>query len=223
MEIPYKIEHRNVKYPRLEFKGLQLLVILPPKIREPSEIIQKRKTWIEKKWSIIQQAIKQAGNPKGFMILGHPYTIEHAVTDKPSIDHTQKRIKLNPENPKHYEAILQELKSLLKQKIQPIIEEYAKKLGFTPNMTLIKRQQTKWGSCSNKRNITLNLKLICLPEQTIRYIIYHEINHLKHKRHNQAFWQKISQEFPDYKQQEKKLLEYWFYTELLFQNLTKTY
>ncbi|MEM2507244.1 MAG: SprT family zinc-dependent metalloprotease [Nitrososphaeria archaeon] len=222
MEIPYRIEHRNVKYPRLEFKGLKLLVILPPGITEPSEIIRKRKTWIEKKWNVIQEAIKQAGTPKdGFMIFGEPYSIEYVKTDNPTMDHVQKRIKLDPENPKQQKLILKELKTLLKQKIQPIIEEYAKKIGFRPNKAFIKRQQTKWGSCSIKRNITLNLKLVCLPEQTIKYIIYHELAHLKHKRHDEAFWQIISQEFPDYKQQEKKLLEFWFHTEMLFQNLSK--
>jgi len=220
MEIPYKIEHRNVKYPRLEFKGLQLLIILPPEIAEPSEIIQKRKQWIEKKWNIIQEAIKQASTLKDFMIFGEPYSVEHTETHKPAIDHLQKRIKLDPKNPKHQQLLIKKLKSLLKHKILPIIEDYAKKLGIKPNKILIKRQQTKWGSCSSKRNITLNLKLVCLPEQTIKYIIYHEMTHLKHKRHNQAFWQTISREFPDYKQHEKKLLGYWFHTEILLKNLT---
>lgn len=220
MEIPYKIEHRNVKYPRLEFKGLQLLIILPQEIADPSEIIQKRKKWIEKKWNIIQEAIKQASTLKDFMIFGEPYSVEHTETHKPTIDHLQKRIKLDPKNPKHQQLLIKKLKSLLKHKILPIIEDYAKKLGIKPNKILIKRQQTKWGSCSSKRNITLNLKLVCLPEQTIKYIIYHEMTHLKHKRHNQAFWQTISQEFPDYKQHEKKLLGYWFHTEILLKNLT---
>jgi len=48
MEIEYKIEHRKVKYPRLEFKGLQLLVILPLEIRDPYEVIEKRRKWIQK-------------------------------------------------------------------------------------------------------------------------------------------------------------------------------
>jgi predicted metal-dependent hydrolase len=102
-----------------------------------------------------------------------------------------------------------------------VIEEYAIELGFKPNKIFVKRQKTKWGSCSNKKNITLNLKLVCLPEQTLKYIIFHEITHLKYKRHNQIFWQTISQKFPNYKEQERKLLEYWFTTELLFQNIIK--
>jgi hypothetical protein len=81
-------------------------------------------------------------------------------------------ILLNRENPKHSKLILNQLKKLLKRKIKSIIAEYTSKYGLQINKILIKRQQTKWGSCSGKKNITLNLKLVCLPEQIIRYIIY---------------------------------------------------
>jgi len=86
---------------------------------------------------------------------------------------------------------------------------------------MIRRQQTKYGSSSDEKNTSLNLKLVCLPEEVIRYVILHEMMHLKYKRHNQIFWQMISQEFPNYKEQEQKLLEYWFATELFFKNLLK--
>ena len=42
MEISYEVEHRDVKYPRLEFKGLTLLVILPHEIDDATEILEKR-------------------------------------------------------------------------------------------------------------------------------------------------------------------------------------
>jgi len=222
MEIPYKIEYRKVKYPRLEFKGLELLIILPPEIKEPSKIIEKRKAWIQRKWNIIQEAIKKAGMPKDFMIFGETYLIEKTKTiEKPIISLTEKKIYLDRENLKHSNLILNQLKKLLKMKVKSIIAEYTSKYGLQINKILIKRQQTKWGSCSGKKNITLNLKLVCLPDQILRYIIFHELTHLKHKRHNQAFWQAISQEYPNYKEYEQKLLEYWFITEMLFKNLIR--
>jgi predicted metal-dependent hydrolase len=221
MEIPYKVIHRKVKYPRLEFKDLQLLVILPMEINDPFEIIEKRKTWIQKKWSDIQEAIKQAEKPKDFMIFGETYIIENSKISKPTINHNTKKIQLNQENTRHMKIILNQLKELLNAKAKSIIEEYQKKLELKPNKILIKRQYTKWASCSDRKNISLNIKLICLPENMVKYVIYHEITHLKHKKHNYTFWQTISQEFPNYKKQEQNLREYWFTTEFLFQNLTK--
>jgi predicted metal-dependent hydrolase len=221
VEIKYKIEHRNVRYPRLEFKGLQLLVILPLEMRDPYEVIEKRKKWIQKKWNIIQEAIKKVSTLKDFMIFGETYMIERNRAETPMIDHTSKKILLNPENPKHRKIILKNLKNLLRMKIKPIIEEYIKRYSIYPNKIMIRRQQTKWGSCSDKKNISLNLKLVCLPDEVIKYVIFHEMIHLKYRRHNQIFWQVISQEFPSYKEQEQKLLEYWFATEMFFKNLEK--
>jgi len=224
MEIPYKVEHRNVKYPRLEFKDLQLLIILPHHIKDPTEIIARRKAWIERKWSQIQEAIENSANIDGFMIFGEKYTIEKINDDieKPIIDHEQKKIILNPENPKHQEQIIRQLKRLLKNRVKKIIDEYSAKTSFKPERITIRRQKTKWGSCSGSGEISLNLKLVCLPEEIIKYIVHHEATHLKHRKHNKAFWQAISQQYPDYKQIEKELLKQWFKTEKMLQNLTKT-
>ena len=224
MEIPYKIEHRNVKYPRLEFKDLQLLIILPHHIKDPTEIIARRKAWIERKWSQIQEAIENSANIDGFMIFGEKYTIEKINDDieKPIIDHEQKKIILNPENPKHQEQIIRQLKRLLKNRVKKIIDEYSAKTSFKPERITIRRQKTKWGSCSGSGEISLNLKLVCLPEEIIKYIVHHEATHLKHRKHNKAFWQAVSQQHPDYKQIEKELLKQWFKTEKMLQNLTKT-
>jgi hypothetical protein len=86
VEIKYKIEHRNIRYPRLEFKGLQLLVILPLEMKDPYEVIEKRKERIQKKWNIIQEAIKKVSTLKDFMIFGETYTIERNRAETPMID-----------------------------------------------------------------------------------------------------------------------------------------
>jgi hypothetical protein len=83
----------------------------------------------------------------------------------------------------------------------------------------IRRQKTKWGSSSSKGNLSFNLKLICLPEELVRYVVFHEILHLREKKHSFLFWERIRKEFPNYKDLEKSLLEYWFYTEMLSERL----
>lgn len=219
MEIPYRVEHRDVKYPRLEFIDLQLVVILPHHVKDPSVIIEKRKAWIEKKWSQIQEALRNSGDADGFMIFGEKYAIERADVDKPVVDHVQRKIALNPEKREHARQIVNLLKKILRKKTEEIVNEYSVRIGLKPVKIAIRRQKTKWGSCSSSGNISLNLKLVCLPEELIRYVIYHELVHLKHRKHDRAFWRMISQEFPDHEKMEKELLTQWFKTEKLFQNL----
>jgi predicted metal-dependent hydrolase len=219
MEIPYKIEHRKVKYPRLEFRGLQLLVILPQEKQDPSEILTKRKEWIQRRWEIIQEAVKKSPVPGDFMIFGEIYKIQNTSAGDPFINFAEKKILLDFKNPRHLKTVLNQLRKILKKKVEAIIEEYAGKCGYKPNKIYIRKQQTKWGSCSGKRNITLNLKLVCLPEQVIKYVVFHELTHLFYRRHNKKFWNAIGRKYPNYKEHEQKLLEYWFTTELFFKNL----
>jgi predicted metal-dependent hydrolase len=219
MEIPYKIEHRKVKYPRLEFRGLQLLVVLPPEIHDPSEILTKRKEWIQRKWEIIQEAAKKSAAPKDFMIFGEIYQIQNTSTEDPLINFAEKKILLDFKNPRHLKTLLNQLRKLLRRKVEAVIEEYTDKLGYKPNKIYIRRQQTKWGSCSGKKNITLNLKLVCLPEQIIEYVVFHELTHVVYRKHDKKFWDAIGRKYPNYKEHEQKLLEYWFTTEVLFDNL----
>ena len=219
VEIKYKIEHRDVKYPRLEFKTTTLLVILPREMQDATEILEKRKSWIQKKWKTIQEAIKNATISQDFMIFGEPFKIENTITENPNINFKERKIQLNVKNPKHQKIIKHKLKKLLLQKITPLIKEYSEKIGAKPNKITIRQQKTKWGSCSRKRNLSFNLKLICLPEKLIKYIVYHETLHLKNRKHNSLFWEKIKEEFPNYKDLEKKLLEGWFTTEILSQKL----
>jgi hypothetical protein len=219
MEINYKIEHRDVKYPRLEFKTTTLLVILPREMKDATEILEKRKAWIQKKWKTIQEAIKNTTTQQGFMIFGRPYQIENTPNKTPNINIPKRKIQLNPKNPEHKKIIKQKLKNLLLQKITPLLKEYSQKIGAAPNKVSIRQQKTKWGSCSRKRNISFNLKLVCLPDNLIKYIVFHEILHLKERKHTFLFWENIKREFPDYKNLEKKLLENWFSTEILYQNL----
>lgn len=57
--IPYKVSHRAVKYPRLEFKTGQLLIVLPFS-RKPDVLLDKHKGWILKKFDFIKECLENA-------------------------------------------------------------------------------------------------------------------------------------------------------------------
>ena len=65
--------------------------------------------------------------------------------------------------------------------------------------------KTRWGSCSAKGTISFSYKLVAAPEQTINYVIAHEIAHLVHMNHSKNFWQLVEQLYPNYKQHQKWL------------------
>jgi len=78
-------------------------------------------------------------------------------------------------------------------------------LGFSYNKINIKNQKTRWGSCSQKKNLNLNYKVLFLPEAQRDYIIVHELCHLKECNHSRNFWQLVETVLPDYPNIKKEL------------------
>lgn len=103
----------------------------------------------------------------------------------------------------------QEKKELYtKEEFKEIIEKNANELiqetGVRPNKITIKQIKYAWGSCSSKKNITLNLELIKYSQQAIRYVILHELCHLKYMNHSKDFWDLVEKYMPNYKQIKKE-------------------
>ena len=78
-----------------------------------------------------------------------------------------------------------------RRKLTRRLEHLAKKHGFTYNRVFIRNQKTRWGSCSHRNNISLNVKIIGLPEELIDYVILHELTHTRVKDHSNDFWAEL--------------------------------
>jgi len=71
------------------------------------------------------------------------------------------------------------------------LSELAGRHGFNYNKLYVRNQKTRWGSCSSKDNISLNMNLVSLPEELRDYVILHELVHTRHKNHSKAFWAEL--------------------------------
>ena len=71
------------------------------------------------------------------------------------------------------------------------LHHLAQEHGFTCNNVSIREQRTRWGSCSHKNNISLNLKLVLLPKELIDYVILHELVHTRIHNHSKKFWAEL--------------------------------
>jgi predicted metal-dependent hydrolase len=104
-------------------------------------------------------------------------------------------------------------KSLAKRFLTPAFWKIQREIGYPMNKLYIRSQKTKWGTCSGKRNISLNYKLVKCPEAIQNYIIVHELCHLIHMNHSPKFWALVKHHYPTYKKAEKWLDEH---QEMLF-------
>ncbi|MGR6872326.1 M48 family metallopeptidase [Pseudomonas sp. HK3] len=86
----------------------------------------------------------------------------------------------------------------------PRTKALAKQYGLEHKLTQVKfrRTKTKWGHCTSKGDIQYNWLIMGAPVGVIDYLICHEVCHLQHPNHSQAFWQLVARHCPDYKQQQ---------------------
>ena len=55
----------------------------------------------------------------------------------------------------------------------------------------VRNQKTRWGSCSMRGTISLNINLARLPGVLMDYVILHELLHTKVRGHGNGFWQRL--------------------------------
>ena len=94
-----------------------------------------------------------------------------------------------------------------RKQIACYVEHYADIMGVSYGRIAIREQKTCWGSCSSKKNLNFNWKLILMPSEIMEYVVVHELAHLLEMNHSKQFWKIVERYIPDYKTRRKWLKE----------------
>ncbi len=88
------------------------------------------------------------------------------------------------------------------------LEELARRHGFVYNRVFVRRQKTRWGSCSARRNISLNINIVRLPPDLMDYILLHELMHTRILDHSPRFWAELGKIVGDVKLLNARMKQY---------------
>jgi predicted metal-dependent hydrolase len=89
------------------------------------------------------------------------------------------------------------------------LTDCAREFGFTYGRLSIRRQRTRWGSCSTRGTVSLNCCILFQPPEVLRYLLIHELSHTRFMNHSRAFWQCVARCCPDYRKLDRQLLDGW--------------
>ena len=106
------------------------------------------------------------------------------------------------------QLIRQALKLEAEAKLLPLAERQILKTGLKPKLIRLRYMSSQWGSCTTQGNICLNSVLVYLPDDLIRYVIIHELCHLRFLNHSANFWKAVAEHCPSYELYRKRLKGY---------------
>ncbi|TGM06556.1 M48 family metallopeptidase [Leptospira jelokensis] len=210
---PINIERKITKGRNLSLTVYQNgRVVLKHPVRYPKHQIEsflsEKREWIQNKLQNLPKDFPTKLNfteGESFPIFGKMYPILSI----------EKGCYWNPENGFFIHSLLPDLKrqkkaklilkSLLQDKVNPIIEKYERKFNTKVTKVSIKPMRSLWGSCNSKNAIAINLSLVHCPDFVIEYIVLHEMAHTLEHNHSKKFWEIVNSQNPNYKLAEKWL------------------
>lgn len=194
---------RHVQLKASAEHGLQLIVPLHFKPAYAAGILENHKSWIIKKLSELHASLHaQAQQPLPaeivFSSIGHTWVIDYIATH-----HKKMRLVTRP----HQElALCGDVtdKAVCKERLRlwvrkqaeihlvKLLDEVSQETQLGYQQVIIRNQQSRWGSCSSNKTISLNVRLLFLPLHLVRYILIHELCHTVHMNHSRRFWALVS-------------------------------
>lgn len=217
---PYQlVNSKRAKYIRLKLSNKGVLSVVVPlgiSHKAAHKFVKSKTTWVEKHLQNITVPEKPTAIKLiNLKLLDEQWSIEYLNEGRSYIEYEEQvactlLIKGDIGNSELIHKIINQwLKNYARDYFPQMLNKLAELHGFHYQGLSIRAQKTRWGSCSSKKNINLNCKLLLMPEAVVNYVMIHELCHTIEMNHSHKFWSLVEDCDPDYKEHRKilKMLE----------------
>jgi len=174
-------------------------------VRSIREFVEDHADWIHRK----QEQIQTAPSPKKkdyhdgelFLFLGKEYPLHILVPSRTRLVLKEDAFQISRAHlPEAREAFIRWYKLRAREVIAERLALHARQNGLYWQRLRISSARTRWGSCAARGNLSFSWRLVLAPMEVIDYVVVHELVHTRIKNHSPAFWKKVAELMPDYKQ-----------------------
>lgn len=213
--LPYSIDRREVEHPRITLNPDGTLAVIVPPDTPGHTLVAREEDWIAEEYHEQQAkllAIREQYEvlEEEFTIWGKSYSlIERTGQYDLSIDAATLRVT-SPESKSTEQYLYNKLRQALSVAIKAIASDFCEQINVTYSKLSIRSQRTKWASCSNGDTLNFNLRCAFLPIGHLRYLVAHEVSHLREPDHTEAFWELVDTLVPRYQTYRDELQGFWY-------------
>ena len=214
--IPYKLvrsRRKTVAIYITEDASVEIRAPLKMPITDIEKFIASKEMWIEKHLGRRKQLnAEKSGFTLDYgdtaALAGNIYPIRAKDGNLAGFDGQCFYLPPNLTPDKIKSAVVRIYKAAAKNIIKNRTVEYAKHMNVTPASVRITDAKTRWGSCSGKNRINFSWRLVMTDNNTIDYVVVHELAHIREHNHSPRFWKIVESVLPDYRDRQKKLKLY---------------
>ncbi len=218
-------ESPRARYARLKYSLADGLIVVVPRgfdLAQVPALLQRNQRWLERaaQWVEAQRRCYQLAPPTelpqrlDLLSINQTWDIDYRESTSPKtpiVEHNGQLLVFGDRDagPAIFNALKRWLAGVARAQLRPWLLQLARQHGFEVHSVSIKAQRSRWASCSSRKVISLNLKLLFLPPQLVEYTLLHELCHTVHLDHSPRFWALVKSYDKDYRSVDQQLKAAW--------------
>jgi predicted metal-dependent hydrolase len=108
-----------------------------------------------------------------------------------------------------YDALRRAVARVARERLPLMLGSAEAETGWSATKVRVRRQRSRWGSCTADGHLSLNGSLVFLPQHLVRYVMVHELAHTRRMDHSPAFWALVEAHETAWKDRRRELREAW--------------
>lgn len=213
--VPLEVKRvRNGRRVRLVVTGkktVELRLPVDAPLEHALQFVQSKSRWLRQHLDAtpVPSRISDFLREQGWLALGGEKWLlqwEQGVITTVEVLAREKRVRLTQPSAGGADGSLADVLWQLAAKFLPArLQALARLEGLSYQRCSVRNQRSRWGSCSARKTISLNWRLILLEPELQDYVLWHELCHLLQMNHAAGFWQELTRVCPQAEELDRRL------------------
>ena len=196
-----------------------VITVRPPEHMTPEQVdetVLSKRMWIYRnlaEWRDLNAAkvVREWVNGESFLYLGNSYRLMLVDVQNEPLKLKDGRFQLlrSVIDVEGGEGAQQAFENFFKTKGLPRlaarVAHFASRVGVTPGHIQVRDLAYRWATCTPSGDLHFHWKCLMAPLTVIDYVVAHELCHMRHRDHSDAFWNEVDKVLPNYRERKEWL------------------